>query len=86
MDVSIKCVCCGEILRFTAMTKQAVAQAAKQALDWKVVAGLKKVDWIPMCEGCGSMGRDSFCCPKCDSKDIWGIDILKSGKLIHSCS
>ncbi len=33
MDVSIKCVCCGEILRFTAMTKQAVAQAAKQALD-----------------------------------------------------
>jgi len=48
--------------------------------------GLKKVEWVPTCEGCGAEGKENFCCPKCESKEIWTEDILKGGKLIHKCS
>jgi len=44
MDVSIKCISCGQILGFGAMTKQSVKQSAKQAFNWKVMLGLKKLN------------------------------------------
>jgi predicted RNA-binding Zn-ribbon protein involved in translation (DUF1610 family) len=67
------------------MTKQSIKQSSKQAFNWKVMLGLKKVEWIPTCEGCGLSGNNNFCCPKCGSKEIWSEDILKSGKIIHKC-
>lgn len=86
MQTSIKCVNCGEILTFGAMAKQSLKQSAKQALNWKVMLGLKKVEWVPTCEGCGCEDRDNFCCPECNSKEIWSSDILKSGNIIHRCN
>ena len=85
MDVTIKCNGCGELLTFGQMTKQSIKQSAKQAMNWKVMLGLKKIEWLPTCEGCGIEGKESFCCPKCDSKEIWSEDILKGGKLMHKC-
>jgi len=81
MDVTIKCTECGEMLTFGKMTKQ----SAKQAMNWKVMLGLKKFEWLPTCEGCGKEGKENFCCPKCESKEIWTEDILKGGKLMHKC-
>jgi hypothetical protein len=86
MDVSIKCISCGQILGFSSMAKQSVKQSAKQAFNWKVMLGLKKIEWTPTCEGCGSEGKENFCCPKCESKEIWTEDILKGGNLTHKCS
>ena len=60
-------------------------QSAKQAMNWKVMLGLKKIEWLPTCDGCGKEGKENFCCPKCASKEIWSEDILKGGKLIHKC-
>ena len=85
MDVSIKCIQCSQILGLGVMTKQSIKQSSKQAFNWKVMLGLKKIDWVPTCEGCGQSGKDNFCCPKCGSKEIWSEDILKSGKMIHKC-
>ena len=85
MDVTIKCTECGEMLTFGKMAKQSIKQTAKQALNWKVMLGLKKVEWLPTCEGCGKEGKENFCCPKCESKEIWSEDILKGGKLMHKC-
>ena len=86
MDVSIKCIGCGEILGFGNMAKQSMKQSAKQAFNWRVMFGLQKIEWIPTCENCDKSGKDNFCCPKCESKAIWTEDILKSGKLTHKCS
>ena len=86
MDVSIKCKACGQILGFGTMAKQSMKQSAKQAFNWKIMLGLQKVEWVPTCENCGKNGKDNFCCPKCDSNEIWSEDIIKSGKLIHKCS
>ena len=86
MDISIKCTNCGQILGFGDMTKQSVKQSAKQAFNWKVMLGLKEIDYVPACEGCGASGKEHFCCPKCESKEIWSEDILKSGNLIHKCN
>jgi hypothetical protein len=47
--------------------------------------GLQKIEWVPTCEGCGKAGKENFCCPKCESKEIWSADILKAGNLIHKC-
>lgn len=85
MDVTIKCTECEEMLTFKKMVKQSIKQTAKQAFNWKVMLGLKKVEWLPKCEGCGKEGKENFCCPKCGSKEIWSEDILKSGKLTHKC-
>jgi hypothetical protein len=85
MDVNIKCTNCEQILGFGAMTKQSLKQSAKQAFNWKVMLGLQKIEWVPTCESCGKAGKDNFCCPKCDSKEIWTEDILKGGNLIHKC-
>ncbi|WP_395617676.1 hypothetical protein [Aquirufa sp.] len=85
MKVDIKCISCGQILGFGEMTKQSVKQSAKQAFNWKVMLGIQKIEWIPTCESCGNSGKDNFCCPKCDSNEIWTEDILKSGNLIHKC-
>jgi tRNA(Ile2) C34 agmatinyltransferase TiaS len=86
MDVNIKCILCGQILSFGAMTKQSIKQSANQAFNWKVILGLQKIEWIPTCESCGKQGKESFCCSKCESKLIWSEDIIKSGKLTHKCS
>ena len=50
MNVDIKCIQCNEILTFGMMAKQSIKQSAKQAFDWKVMLGLKKVEWIPTYE------------------------------------
>jgi len=81
----IKCLTCGDHLSSGTMVKQSVGQSAKQALNWKVMFGLKQVEYVPTCEGCNKSGQDNFCCPKCDSKEIWTADILKSGSLVHRC-
>ena len=47
MDVTIKCNGCGEMLTFGQMTKQSIKQSAKQAMNWKVMLGLKKIEWLP---------------------------------------
>jgi hypothetical protein len=44
MDVTIKCTECGEMLTFGKMAKQSIKQTAKQALNWKVMLGLKKLN------------------------------------------
>ena len=44
MDVTIKCTECGEMLTFGKMTKQSIKQSAKQAMNWKVMLGLKKLN------------------------------------------
>lgn len=56
MDISIKCLGCGEILGFGNMAKQSIKQCAKQAFYWKVMLGLQKIEWIPTCENCGIRG------------------------------
>ena len=82
MKTDIKCISCGEILGFGTMTKQ----STKQSLNWKVMLGLSKPEWVPTCEKCGKKGKNNFCCPKCDSKEIWAEDILSKGNLIHKCN
>lgn len=81
----IKCVNCDSLLSSATMVKQSVTQSAKQALNWKVMLGLKQVEYTPTCEACNKTGKENFCCPKCDSTEIWTEDILKSGALIHKC-
>ena len=86
MQTSIKCINCGALLTLGSMTKQSLKQSAKQAFDWKVMLHLKKIEWVPTCESCGNEGKDNFCCPECNSKEIWSADILKSGNIIHTCN
>ncbi|AMQ55553.1 hypothetical protein AO498_03995 [Algoriphagus sanaruensis] len=85
MNVNIKCIKCNEILTFATMTKQSMKQSVKQSFDWKVMLGLKKIEWVPTCEQCNSSGKENFCCPECGSSQIWTEDILKTGNLIHKC-
>jgi hypothetical protein len=86
MNVDIKCINCNALLTFGMMAKQSMKQSAKQAFDWKVMLGLKKVEWIPTCEQCNCSGKENFCCPTCGSAEIWSEDILKSGNITHKCS
>ena len=81
----IKCLNCGGLLNFSNMAKQSLKQTAKQAFNLKVMFGLKQVEWVPTCEQCTFEGKENFCCPKCESKEIWSEDIIKSGKIIHKC-
>lgn len=67
------------------MTKQSIKQSAKQAINWKVMLGLKEVVYIPECESCGKKEKENFCYPKCGSDEILSEEILKSGKLLHKC-
>ena len=53
--------------------------------NWKVLFGMKKVNYISTCNSCGNEGNENFCCPKCDSKEIWATDIYKQGNLLHKC-
>jgi hypothetical protein len=46
MNVDIKCIKCNELLTFGTMAKQSMKQSAKQAFNWKVMLGLKKVEWM----------------------------------------
>ncbi len=86
MELSIKCKSCNSILSFGDMTKQSLKQSARQAFNWKVMLGIQKVEWVPTCENCGCSGKTNFCCPRCNSSEIWSEDILKSGKFIHRCN
>ncbi len=85
MNIDIKCTSCESILSGKNMIKQSLIQTKNQMFNWKVLIGLKKVEWIPTCDGCGLEGKENFCCPKCNSKEIWTKDILKSGNLTHKC-
>jgi len=67
------------------MIAQSLKQTKKQFFNWKVLFGLKKIEWVPTCESCGKEGEGNFCCPKCDGKDIWTKDILAKGNVIHKC-
>ena len=85
MNIDIKCVSCEEILRGKEMIKQSLKQTKSQMFNWKVLLGMKKVDYIPTCNACGKEGHANFCCPKCGSKEIWGADVFKDGNLYHKC-
>ena len=85
MNIDIKCVSCEALLGGKDMLKQSLSQTKSQMFNWRVLLGLKKVKWIPTCNSCGKEGEENFCCPKCNSKEIWGADVLKSGNMTHQC-
>ena len=85
MNIDIKCISCQEILSGKEMIKQSLKQTKSQIFNWKVLFGMKKVNYIPTCNSCGNEGNENFCCPKCDSKEIWATDLYKQGNLLHKC-
>lgn len=85
MNIDIKCNSCESILSAKDMIKQSLIQSKSQIFNWKVLLGLKKVEWIPTCNGCGISGKENFSCPKCNSSEIWAKDFYKSGNLMHKC-
>ena len=85
MKIDIECIYCNAILTGTERVKQFLSQTKSQMFNWRVLFGIKKVEYIPTCKECGKEGEESFCCPKCKSKKIWSKDIFKEGNLIHKC-
>ena len=85
MNIDIKCVSCEALLSGKDMIKQSLSQTKSQMFNWRVLLGLKTIKWIPTCNSCGKEGEKNFCCPKCNSTEIWGADVLKSGNMTHQC-
>ena len=85
MKIDIECISCNSVLTGKELVKQSLSQTKKQMFNWKVMFGLKQVEYIPTCNECGKEGESNFCCPKYKSKTIWSKDILKEGNLIHKC-